>query len=1028
MKGLASPKFIFQPLSHSPSAVPHRTSHFTSYVGALATSSYPNIAAPSSCPTDSSHLPTSPNRQQWLSIDGEQGSLQSADSCGNVSSRKAGRRFPRVAKSLTVLQPRSPPRKKLSHTLSDQGGSGNSSGKHLLQTPLVNSVTAPNQGKSAQSKTSVGSLITRSLRVNKKSKQSKDKNPNSSTNGTTEGYSSLALPPMSPEDEEATVKVSSLISPLPVERRFTMSSIMHIYYTDARKAQIYKSVLVSQKASARDVISQALERFHMTFQDPRDFSLFEVIGCWQDVSQSLQGEAEMDPGSTASLTNLSVASGLLAPRPAVTSVEEFVVCYSRELGPEESPYNLQFYFNIQEGYSRRFELCHRKRRSHTRSKSREPREHKESKLGTSTPKKLSWASTAEVEYRGDSPLFGDTSHRRRGRHSRPSAPLNMAVMESSETEEDVITAGDESGVGDESGEGSKDMSVVKEEENGKEMTDGRMGGRERKLKTGKKMDGSPEILSVRSPQGREPLHSITSSSPDSGVMNFTKECNHHPDSAVSSVNSDQLHPQSRDNTASVPAAPVSLQPPLHPAPLQTAFLLSLTLHDLDKELIMQPLQAPLVHVMASSSGARPESTMELSEGSSTQQVVLYHPDLAALNQPLCSIRRQDPPNKSPPTGSAATTDAVHVKYTLHFTQPALAVRINGQPAEAPSPLHHGDLISISNDSYMFLFQDYSSLEPDHTHHALAYGWRPRPTQHPPTSSPPSPPPSPLTRSTDSIDGVKRSGGDRTSGGGGVVGMELGDGERVRSVSGEGVKVATKEGAVSFHTTEEKLQVERVLTGAGHTSTARPLQPDSSHESLKALLSQTSQYSSSGSAMELSSHLDVGCQTPTPAQERRQRSSDDGHGGEVFVVGSVESLHMKRCSTPIKSGLQLEHCSPKHAKKHRHRSSSSSSLSTPSSSPLRRTLFSFNLSEEGALLKYLVTDLDSSSTSCHLGPALILAMCTEYCLKCHGPAATSRFLQKAVDCVQEVVWVSAHTNTHGYMQLIYLCTIDHGLTH
>ena len=1068
-KGLASPKFIYQPDGLS-SFASHHTNHFTAHLGSLATSSFPNIpaasSASSSSPTGSSHLHTSHSHQQWLSVDRE---LQSVNSLGSIPSPKNYLKMPRPAKSMTLVHSRSPPqKKKLCQTLSDQGvhsKSGNGAAKYLQPTPLINSLTASPNGKR---KITVGSLFTRSLRATQKSKHSKDKSPKSSRGAIREDLTaSLDSTDMPHPMRLASTKVPSLISPLPAERKFTMSSIMHIYFTDARKAQIYKSVLVSQKATTGEVISQALERFSMAFQDSRDFRLFEVVGCWQDVTQSLQMEEDIN--RTASLSNLSVASGLLAQHTAVTSVEEFVVCYSRELGPNEYPYTLQFYFTPQEGYSRRFELrhCPQHSNNHSKSTSVEAGEQSERRMELLPPKKLSWANT---EYRSDSPLFGDTSHHKRGRGNNSSAPLPREVMQESSATDEVSIMRKGSGSGTKIHQQKNgiqeeiDCSTRQEAHHGKE-----------EIKDGS--DSSLERQQDSSPQMRGHLLSTASSSSDSGVINFLKEQSDdrhfcHQDSVLSSGSYDHLQPQiliSTTEEREVAAGNSAQSPPS----LQTAILVSLRLHDPGRELLVQPLQAAIIHITASNADPAPTGP----DASSLQNIVLRHPDLSTLSQPLCSIQRcQDAgTNASSPSVAEPIADPAHTKYLLNFSQPGLPVCINGQPVQVPTVLHHGDLLSVGqSDLYLFLFQDYTSPGKDHKLQAMAYGWKPYPSDDiiplPHTSTPHSSTPhsstphsstphsSPLRHAA----GTKCSIAERTSGDGGVVKMGGGYGEGVKVRGGDGEaeeeeifqsasggleRVRSKE--MSLYKAEKKQPNEREIADTSQTPTLpSSLQLGSFPEvAEKPHSTLTSQQSSTSSLWDPTSPWESSYHRPSALQERGLSRNGCHIVGESLTT-SFESLSGKRPGTPSKSSLQLDDCSPKHASlkhgslkhgslkhgsskhglskhgKHQHHSSSSSSLSTPTSSPLRKTLFSFSLSEETALLQSMTTNLSPVPSPCHLGPALILAMCTEYCLKCHGPTATARFLQRTVDSMQEVVWVSVPPLEHSicvtalniYMQL------------
>ena len=120
---------------------------------------------------------------------------------------------------------------------------------------------------------------------------------------------------------------------------------MHIYYKNSSNEQYCKGVLVSEKSLAREVITQALERCDLKFCDPRHFGLHEVIGKWEEVGPD-GNEKVLSPQR---------------PHPKLKSsskqvIEEFLICFDRELQSTECPYNSQFYFEPSNGYSRRFEL------------------------------------------------------------------------------------------------------------------------------------------------------------------------------------------------------------------------------------------------------------------------------------------------------------------------------------------------------------------------------------------------------------------------------------------------------------------------------------------------------------------------------------------------------------------------------------------------------------------------------------------------------------------------------------------------
>lgn len=894
-KGLASPKFVFRPpTDHCDGSSSHRmrTSHFTSYVGSLTTHSNPNLAAiSSSFPTanQSPHLPINLDHHRWLSTDGEQNSLY--DSCNSLSSGgPTARKLQHMSKSVTALDPKpSPQKKKTVQILSDSGEHNTppTSTIQLLQPPTAGSSSPFNQGKLSRAKISVGNIFTRSLRVPKKLKSKKLSKSSSIDNGLDSGSqgSLFYIAPVSPEEKEASAKLSELASPMLAERRLTMSTVMYIYYRDAREALSYKSLLVSQKADAQEVVSEALKRFDMTTEDPNDFSLFVVVGRWQDVSQSVENDAQ-----GAALNDVSLIS---SPRPAVTSIEEFVVCYLREIDSHECPYNLQFYFAMQEGYTRRFELRQRGQQMLSRVKSQSydvldtKRKH-ELAVEEITPKRLSWAN-ADVFCKGNSPLFGDTSHRKRGkRHPKVTESLSSAVLEGSETEEDIL---------DEKMDRERDVTVLGD--GGEEVVS------KVKLRKGKvrkaRLDqlhvsvdeAGPcvvEVSTIDHPHPRQALLSATSSSPDSGVVSFKDKKPQHDQEEFLSTADQLTDAQISTHTSSSTSSP---------AHLKTAFLLNLKIQNPERELLIQPLEATTVHFTVA------RDTLSSSEANSAiQHVYLHHPDLSHSTQPLCSIQLQ--------------TDGVYLQedkhfpaskvYVLHPTHPTVLVHLNGNLVAESIPLSHGDLLSICNECYLFLFQDYSQQP------SQRYSWRPQPLNHLMPSSPvigTPPPSSPIIK-------------------------------EVRAVSSEGKQ------------------------------------------------------------------RDVACQTPTPLRGRRHTTSDEidlDHNEEKQVrPSSVDSSHRRR-GTPTKNAEYNSLKRPKQSHRHRHLSSSGSSISSTKSSPSCKSLFSFNLSEEGDLLRYLVSDLNVDAVSCYLGPALLLAMCTEYCHKCHGPAATSGFLQKTVDSLQEVVWVS-----------------------
>lgn len=190
-----------------------------------------------------------------------------------------------------------------------------------------------------------------------------------------------------PEDDEK--RQITMTSPVLTEKSISMPTVFHIHFPSAKNAQLYKSVLVSECSTTREVVKQALERYSMKFADPSDFALLEVIGKWEKVVMETL-DSDLERSLNALITPLSPGNTL---ERAVTTpaYEEFVVYYRRELGLEEQPYNVQFFHQAPPGYTRRFEL---------KSK------HKEECEETKSSEALSSMT----------PVFGVTSHRKRDKN------------------------------------------------------------------------------------------------------------------------------------------------------------------------------------------------------------------------------------------------------------------------------------------------------------------------------------------------------------------------------------------------------------------------------------------------------------------------------------------------------------------------------------------------------------------------------------------------------------------------------------
>ena len=206
------------------------------------------------------------------------------------------------------------------------------------------------------------------------------------------------------------------------ERRFTMPTVLHIHYSNAKNAQLYKSVLVSEKSSTQEVIKQALDRYGMKFADPTEFLLMEVTGRWETMaSNSL--ETGLEQGLGALVTPLSPGNPLDGKAISMPAFEEFVICHTRALTENERPYNVQFYHQPPSGYTRRFEL-----------KSKYDEDEFEAEEETSEDKHL-----LNKELPGSvptTPLFGSTSHHKTKKENRLGSEETLSYSTTSILKED----------------------------------------------------------------------------------------------------------------------------------------------------------------------------------------------------------------------------------------------------------------------------------------------------------------------------------------------------------------------------------------------------------------------------------------------------------------------------------------------------------------------------------------------------------------------------------------------------------------
>ena len=875
-QGLASPRFVFKTSLAKllDNTSPMHRERFSLYGGSLAAGSVTNVAH-----SGSSEGGDSPNLAKRHSTNLEAHSIGSEMSLSSMKSSRS------VVKSTSSLPSKSV--KGLTQIPSSHEAllTPTFSPSHALHSPSSTQ-------KSSRTKSVMSSFITRSLRVRKKSKQPPT---------PAEVTPSLQL-------EKADVKTksfSSLLSPLPVERKFTMSTIMHIYYTNSKAAQLYKSVLVSEKATTRDVIVQALERYHLRFSNPKDFSLYEVVGKWQDVTHTLPMQLGTRTDGRCTAASIHTISSPVAHRRM--SVEEFVVCYTRELDPKEIPYNVQFYLTSQEGFTRRFDL--RSKKSQLPSQSEEEDITKGSEKSRNMPH-IASEPLFTAPPNSDLCIFGETAQRKR------TGKRNRITQHSPENEDAATLHSDTSGEGE-----TQHMVGVMEE--GK-----REGVRDRLA--------SPEIPISVNPVNPPDFSALHCSSPDSGV-GFHKDQS-QPNSAKSSVSSEQ-------NAAD--ATPTSCS--IYPANFTTAFLLSLQLHNPEKDFLVHKLVSNSAHLVSScAASALPSLNLQ-----DSTNVILHSPEFADHTDPFCCVCKQPTESESTKTGSSESTDITRrYKYTIHVTgDHSVPILLNGQSVRGSATLHHGDLLGIGS-TYLFMFQDYASVSTDCI---PKYNWRPHPVHN---DSAHNEQMDEFEVPTATIPASQKASGNESE--------ELLYHQSVSNRSNINVVVeGVESNAASISNSE-----------SGSTQCQDKIETDQQHE--KAA-DPSSQPRPSQDGVVVTEHPS----NTKPAVHTHTHISLDATP-DVFEPDQT-SLSVTECPTSM------------------HENNSSSS-SLPSN---RKLMFSFHATEEDVLLSYLITRPDPQLISCDLAPAYILAMCVEYSLRCDGPLAAGRFVKKAANLIQEVVWVRKH---------------------
>ena len=897
-KGLASPKFFFKS-SLPPSApplTPRRISSHTSNVGG---------GGGGGGVVDEYSL-------EWSQPD-HYNSLSSIGSGLSMGSGKSAK-----SKSNSSLAGKQSKKKPLHQSLSNEldlpvGVSPGSSPSHSSprgHPHTTQNTPTPSSGRKislSNSKAAVSNFITRSLRGRKKSRQQQqaaDSPSNSQSqlqdiNGRKEEEEIEEEEEGEDDDDDGESRLcSSLVFPrIPVSRKFTLSTVMHIYFTEGKQAQVYKSVLVSERASTGEVIAQALERYNMKGKEPREYALYDVIGKWQDVTENHQfGRHKVRNGPTSTLPNMNIlnASPLISRR---TAVEEFVVCYCRELGQHESPYNMQFYLTTQEGFTRRFELRSRsgpdpmiRAVSHEKSHSVDIMERAEEL--TPTPGDVGVAEDkASSDRQRDLGIFGNTVHRKRARRIR----VGNHSMDSADPDTEVTclrhslpktlrepsgaakTKEVESGVLRGRRHGSGEVGVVMEEEGVVQVRENGMA------------NASSMEIPISMTTGHVPdFSALMCSSPDSGVE-FHKHSHHQPNSTKSSVSSEQSEQSATSDNRIA----------LYPANLNCAFLLSLRLHNPGSEHLVYRLTADSTelgnwsfpHEQAPSMGSSATTVERISLASTPE-------DFTQQDGTLCCFSRQ-PIADSPPA-----QDGPQFRHILRRVNTSLQITVNGEDVLQPVDLHHGDIITLGN-AYFFMFSDYTSTAMPQYNWGLAQK---------------------TARTTASVETIVERDLSRTAAG------------AVGEVENKGVLP------------------QEVSSRGGH-------------------------HGSKSTATKRGGRQNAESKKPHSGRDKNASSAASGPG--------TRPPHRK--TEKVKS----------------YATSKARSLPLPKD---RKLVFSFQASEEDLLLNHVITSCVPGNCPCKLAPAYILAMCTEYCVMAGGPKPVLRFIQKATDRIQEVVWVSLYSCT------------------
>ena len=495
---------------------------------------------------------------------------------------------------------------------------------HLSQDSLV---TSSRKGKSM-----IPNFITRSLRVRRKENQ------------THYSFS----------DEEFSVEhfapvqglESSCYSNLIPADNFALSTVLHIYCTESKQAQVYKSILVSERATTMEVIAQALERYNMNLRTPDEFSLYDVVGQWEDVGSPFTAKKGL-PVSCSTKQPVYDVDEL-----AADSVEQFVEQYSRELSPNESPYCAQFYFTTQKTFTRRFEL---------RSKSKQAddvftQNNQCPMCSASIPNMASESVANQGNTDGeisvpDDAFFGHTSHKRRGKKKCFGKQSKVLLREQSE------------------------------------------------IQFHNKIQSELEAQSNQAPAVAEESVRARTAEYETVAVQAQKNPQFVTSDKLSENRGTFINPRtSKEDTQPLYFA-------MNTTSFATPFLFSLHLYAPQKEFLVCELQADTTSLVSCNEIAPAEAASLPREAA---QFKLYHPSLAECTKPLCLVYRR--PLNVPRSQDGHGPIMEQHEYRLSDINKSVTLLLNGKRvAESDTvSLKHGDLISVGS-AYLFMFQDYSSV-------------------------------------------------------------------------------------------------------------------------------------------------------------------------------------------------------------------------------------------------------------------------------------------------------------------------------